>query len=261
MAAPSAVRILDLIEWLATQSAPAALAQTCQALDLPKSSTLLLLKALVDGGYAERGEDGRYRLVRLPGEPSDDRPAWGSLLRIAEPFLREAVAEAQESGFIAVLTDESRVRYLNKILPDREIRYDRDMSNDRTAHHVASGLAILSVLPEARIERYLAGLDPCETGPDHPDQIRARLAKVRADGFAINLKGRVEGASGVAAPIFDADGRPVGAINLSGPTDRVVNHVDAIAQVAKKAAGRVSRELARRAEAVRKSRKRQPSQD
>lgn len=253
MAAPSAVRILDLIEWLATQSAPAALAQTCQALDLPKSSALLLLKALVDGGYAERGEDGRYRLVRLPGEPSTTRPAWGSLLRIAEPFLRRAVAEAQESGFIAVLTDENRVHYLTKILPNREICYDRDMSNDRTAHHVASGLAILSALPEAELERYLTTLDSSEIGQDHPDQIRARLAKARIDGFAINLKGRVEGASGVAAPILDATNRPIGAVNLSGPTDRIINNIDATAQVAKKTAIQVSRELARRAEAIGKS--------
>ena len=253
MAAPSAVRILDLIEWLAMQSVPAALAHMCQSLDLPKSSTLLLLKVLVDGGYAERGEDGRYRLVRLPGEPSKGRPAWGSLLRIAEPFLRQAVVEAQESGFIAVLTDENRVHYLTKVLPDREIRYDRDMSNDRVAHQVASGLAILSALPEAQLERYLATLDPDKTGPDHPDQIRARLARARVDGFAINLKGRVEGASGVAAPILDAANRPVGAVNLSGPTDRIINHIDATAQVAKKTAARVSRELARRAETIGKS--------
>lgn len=250
MAAPSAVRILELVEWLATQSSPVALAQTCQALSLPKSSTLLLFKALVDGGYAERGGDGRYRLIRLPGEPSADRRAWGSLLLIAEPFLRRAVADSQESGFIAVLTEQMRIRYLVKILPDREICYDRDMTNDRTAHHVASGLAILGALTEAELERYLATLDRRETGADHPDRVRARIAEARTAGFAINLKGRVEGASGVAAPILDAGGRPVGAVNLSGPTDRVVNNVETIGQVAKRTAARVSAELARRARVV-----------
>lgn len=250
MAAPSAVRILELIEWLATQSSPVALAQTCQALGLPKSSTLLLFKALVDGGYAERGEDGRYRLIRLPGEPSVDHQAWGSLLLIAEPFLRRAVAEARESGFIAVLTDDMRVRYLVKILPEREICYDRDISNDRTAHHVASGLAILGALPEAQLERYLAALDPRAPGADDPGQIRGRIAEAKAAGFVINLKGRVEGASGVAAPILGADGRPVGAVNLSGPTDRVINNVEAIGQVAKRTAATISKELARRAKAI-----------
>ncbi|WP_316978207.1 IclR family transcriptional regulator [Shumkonia mesophila] len=252
MAAPSAVRILELIEWLATQSTPATLAHTCQALDLPKSSTLLLFNALVEGGYAERGSDGRYRLVRLPGEPTGERRAWGTLLRVAEPHLRRAVAEARESGFVAVLTDGLCIRYLNKLLPDREIRYDRDITNDRTAHHVASGLAILSALPEEQFERYLSTLDASATGADHPDQVRARVAKVRADGFAINLKGRVDGASGVAAPILDADRRAIGAINLSGPTDRVVGNVDAVARVAKRTAAQVSEEMARRATAVRK---------
>lgn len=250
MAAPSAVRILELVEWLATQSTPVTLAQTCLALDLPKSSTLLLFKALVDGGYVERGDDGRYRLTRLPGEPSADRRAWGSLLRVAEPFLRRAVAEAQESGFIAVQTAEGRIRYLVKVLPDREICYDRDISNDRTAHHVASGLAILGALSEAQLERYLAALDPRAPGADDPGQIRARIAEAKTAGFVVNLKGRVEGASGVAAPILDAGGRPVGAVNLSGPTDRVINNVEAIGQVAKRTAATISKELARRAKAI-----------
>lgn len=246
MAAPSAVRVLDLIEWLATQSAPAGLTQASQALGLPKSSTLLLFKALVSGRYVERDDDGRYRLVRLPGEPSDGHRTWGTILRIAEPYLRKAVAEGKETGFIAVLTDERRIRYLNKILPDRELHYDRDISADRMAHDVASGLAILSALPERELEDYLAAEFTGLAGADLLENIRARLAEVRAEGIAVNLKGRVDGASGVAAPILDADGRPIAAVNLSGPSERVINNVGKLGQEAKKAADKISRELIRR---------------
>lgn len=228
------------------QTMPAALADACQALDLPKSSTLLLLKTLVERGYAERGTDGRYSLVRLPGEASGEVRAWGTLLRIAEPFLRDAVNESQETGCIAVLTDDLRVRYLTKLLPDREIRYDRDIRADRVAHHVASGLAILSALPDDDLERYFAALDPAARGADHPDQVRATVLKARAGGVAINLKGRIENASGIAAPIFDANKRPIGAFNLSGPTDRVTSNIDAIARITREGADRVSQALIRR---------------
>lgn len=251
MSVPSAVRVLDLIEWMAAQSASAGLTQASQALGLPKSSTLLLLKALVDGDYVERDEDGRYRLIRLPGEPSVGHRAWGTILRIADPHLRQAVTEGQETGFIAILTDEFRVRYLNKVLPDLELHYDRDISADRAAHDVASGLAILSALPETELEDYLAGFVTGGSEADQIDLIRAQIMKARTDGFAVNLKGRVDGASGVAAPVLDADNRPVAAVNLSGPTHRVINNVDKIGRVAKEAARKVSEELIRRTQATR----------
>ena len=252
MSVPSAIRILNLIEWLAAQSAAVSLTQASQALNLPKSSTLLLLKTLVEEGYAARDDDGGYRLTRLPGEPSPGNPAWGTLLRIAEPYLQKAVAEGRETGFIAVLTDEMRIHYLTKILPDKEIHYDRDISRDREPpHDVASGLAILSALPEDEFEAYLAGLPADAPDADRPDFIRDRIRTTRAEGYAVNLKGRVDGASGVAVPVLDLDGRPVAAVNLSGPTDRVVDKIDIIARAAMRAARDLSRELVRRAEAVR----------
>ena len=251
MSVPSAVRILDLIEWLATQGEAVPLTRASQALGLPKSSTLLLLKALVEGGYGERNDEGHYRLVRLPGEPSEGHRAWGTILRIAEPHLRAAVTEGQESGFIAVLTDERRIRYLNKILPDLEIHYDRDISSDREAHDVASGIAILGALPDSEFEDYLAAVVGNIAGAAALDPIRTKIRQAREDGVAVNLKGRVEGASGVAAPILDAEGRPVAAVNLSGPTDRVINNVDRIGRVAREAAHKISEDLVRRTAAAR----------
>ena len=248
MSVPSAVRVLRLIEWLAGQSEPVTLTQACQAFDLPKSSTLLLLKTLIGEGYAERDEDGRYRLIRLPGEPTEGHRAWGTILRIADPYLRQAVAEGQETGFIAILTDESKIRYLNKVLPDMELHYNRDITKDRVAHEVASGLAILSALPEEEIEQYIARV---VGDADDAAGIRDRIREAAKNGFAVNLKGRVDGASGVAVPIRDAKGRPVGAVNLSGPTDRVIDKVDTIARAARRAAQKVSEELVRRSESIR----------
>jgi len=258
MSVRSAARVLDLIEWMASRAVPVALAEACHALNLPKSSTLLLLKTLVDYGYAERGEDGRYRLLRLPGEGSAEKPAWGTILRVADPILREAVAEVGESGFVAVMTDTFRIRYLNKILPAREIRYDRDISKDRVPHHVASGIALLSALPDESVDRYLTTLGASTDERDQPQAVRASIAKARADRVAINRHGRIEGASGVAAPLLDAMGRPVAAINLSGPTDRFLGNLDAIARVIRQTANRVNQELARRIAVTNQKRKETP---
>lgn len=243
MSGRGAERILDLIEWLASRHGAVTLAEVVQALALPKSSTLLLLRTLVDAGYVIRQPDGRYLLIRLPGEPSEENNGWGTILRVAEPILRETVAAIEETGFIAVLTDDWQVRYLNKILPPCEIRYDRDIATPRVAHYVASGLALLSGLSGRDFPTYL---DRCVPEGEDPEAIATRVNAARRDGYVANLQGRVEGAAGVAAPIRDPQGRIVAAINISGPRDRIAGNLDHVTQATIAAARRVSEALSRR---------------
>jgi IclR family acetate operon transcriptional repressor len=243
MSVRSAVRTLDLLELLAQQSRAMALGEICRMVDLPKSSTLLLLRTLEERQYIVREQAG-YRLVRLPGEISTERPAWGTVLRIATPWLIGAVETTGESGFIAVLTEAGHLRYLSKILPSaRELTYDRDISVDRVPHHVASGLALLAAMNDDAVERYLAEL---ALDTDHPDTVRARILAVRTEGIAVNLAGRVEGAAGVASAILGPAGLPVAAINLAGPANRVRGNLPALKQATYDAATRISLELARR---------------
>ncbi|MCF3933861.1 helix-turn-helix domain-containing protein [Acuticoccus sp. M5D2P5] len=242
MSGRGAERILDLVEWLAEQTAPVGLNEAASRLDIPKSSTLLLLRILVDRAYVAR-EDGRYRLVRTPGDTANHGVAWATILRIAEPLLADAVSVAQESGFVAVLTPEQRVHYLVKLLPQREIRYDRDISGDRIPHQVASGMILLAGLSDAALEVYLASVPAFG---DDPDTVRAKIHQARADGYAVNLVGRVEGAAGCAAPIRGHDGAIVAAINISGPRDRFTAHLDRSVKAAVDAARRASETLARR---------------
>ncbi|NVD40501.1 helix-turn-helix domain-containing protein [Ensifer sp. HO-A22] len=243
MSGRGAQRILELIEWLASRSDAVTLAQVVQALALPKSSTLLLLRTLVDAGYVTRQADGRYLLIRLPGEPSEANNGWGTILRVAEPILRETVAAVEETGFIAVLTDDRQVRYLNKILPRREIRYDRDIATPRIAHYVASGLMLLSGLSEDDFQAYL-GCSLLEE--DDPQAIAKRVTAAQKDGYVANLHGRVEGAAGVAAPIRDPEGRIVAVVNMSGPRERIAGNLDRVAQATVGAALRVSETLSQR---------------
>lgn len=235
-------RILDIIEWLAARSGSASLTELVQSLELPKSSTLLLLRVLVDRRYVERLDDGRYQLVRLPGEISEGREAWGTVLRVADPFLREAVTTSQETGCVAVM-ENFQVRYLNKLLPTREVRYDRDISRLRIPHQVASGIVLLSGVEDPGLHRY----SECHSiADDLRQEIVEMVDTARRDGFFVNLKGVVEGAAGVAAPVFDAEGRIIAAANVSGPKDRFFENRDAITAIVIEAARRITEEVVRR---------------
>ncbi|MBW8726752.1 MAG: helix-turn-helix domain-containing protein [Inquilinus limosus] len=242
MSGRGAERILDLLEWLSARAEPASLADVAQTLDLPKSSTLLLLRLLVERRYAERLADGRYRLVRLPGDRPEGREAWNALLRLAAPHLDRAVEESGESVFVAVL-DGDAIRYLNKLLPAREIQYDRNIGPTRIPHQVSSGVALLSSLPAEALEAYCGrlGLDPGQRR-----ELLSRTEATAREGFHFNPQGVVEGASGVAAPILDGTGRAVAALNISGPHPRVVANLPKITRAVLAGAQAISAELAKR---------------
>lgn len=234
-------RLLDILEWLAMQPASVSFTDVVNSLGLPKSSTLELLRLLVQRSYVDRLSDGRYRLMRLPGEVSEGHEAWGTLLKIAEPVLREAIGQTEETGFVAVM-DGFEVRYLNKLLPNREIRYDRDITRLRTPHDVASGIVLLSEVDDAVLEDYCA---KHALSDDQHSQVTSKTDKARQDGYSVNLQGLVEGAGGVSAPIRNRDGQIVAAINIAGPKDRIVSEIDRIVDAVVSAAHAVSEELAR----------------
>jgi IclR family transcriptional regulator, acetate operon repressor len=236
----SAARVLLLVDWLAAQSEPCSLAVASEALALPKSSARLLLKTLVDGGYAMRLPDGTFRMRRLPGEVANTDADRQTVLRVADPLLRAAVRAVHETGFVAVL-ENSRIVYLNKILPtDREIVYDRNITVGRIPHHVASGLAILSTFGAKEIQAYLR--EPqCADLVGEEARFLAELARVRRLGYATIRKGRIEGAAGVAAPVFDGSGRTVAAVNISGPSERIRDNLPAI----QKAVGKLGKDVSR----------------
>lgn len=234
-------RILDLIEWFAAHPGAASLTQVAVALGMPKSSALQMLRTMTERGYLERDRAGDYLLRRLPGEISAGGKNHGALLAVAGPAIHLAVQQTNESGFLAVM-DGTEIRYLNKILPDREIRYDRNISITRPAHKVASGIVILAAGPDDGVSDYASCLPEAEA-----QSLYDMIAIARRDGVFLNPKGVIEGAAGAAAPILSRSGGAFGAINISGPQARMTAAADDICRIVLDTARAVTEEIARRA--------------
>ena len=234
-------RILDLIEWFAAHPGSASLAQVSVALGIPKSSALQMLRTMTDRGYLSRDAAGDYRLLRIPGEISGDDRNLGALLALVTPMIESAVEQARESGFLAVM-EQGEIRYLNKILPEREIRYDRDITKNREAHKVASGVVILAASSDEVVDAYASKLSKAEAL-----NLRNSIKTARRDQYFLNLHGVVEGAAGAAAPIFDASGKVLGAVNISGPQIRMKAASELVCKVTYETARAITEEVARRA--------------
>ena len=55
------------------------------------------------------------------------------------------------------------------------------------------------------------------------DRLRQMLAMTRRRGYAIEAHAATLGDAGMAAPVFDSSGRPIGAIGIVGPAERLLS--------------------------------------
>jgi DNA-binding IclR family transcriptional regulator len=80
---------------------------------------------------------------------------------------------------------------------------------------------MLAFLPPERVDRIVkASKSAPSAAPSPPRTLLTQLPEIRARGYAVSSGETVKGASAVAAAILDSEDRVVGAINITGPTDR-----------------------------------------
>lgn len=243
----SASRVLDLLELLAGAEDGLSLAEACERLGAPKSSTLMLLRTLAGRGYAVRGEGERYRLnenFRSGGF------GWGGqaarLIAVAEPVLRELADTIGETAILATLTDKGMVRLLAKAVTHENIRYDIDLGQELPAYCTAIGRVLLAQMPPEARALFLDRIDPVAvTRHSLTDRaaIEARIDKAAREGISVVAEEYALGGTGAAVPIRLADGRVVGAVNAGCISPRFVGKEEAIADALRAAASAVAARL------------------
>ena len=109
------------------------------------------------------------------------------------------------------------------------------------AYASCSGEAILAHSDEAHIDLILKSSLTALTPQTivQPDELRAELEDVRKKGAAYDRRGLFKNVVGVAAPVFDHDGKAVAAVSISGVAGRMsLSRFDAAARAAAAALSR-----------------------
>lgn len=210
---------------------------------LPKSTVSRLLSSLERNGLASRGEDGGIRpgpvLSRYAhsGRSDDEliRLARGHLVRLGQAT-HETINLAIPVGGAVMQIDQvdstyvlGAVNWVGKTVP---------------MHCSALGKVFLAhgaELPNGRLERRT------DRTRITKQALAEDIAAYRARGFAV-ADGELEaGLIAVAAPVMGADGRPIAAISVTGPSARITPvHVARIGDLLKLETGRLSRALGHR---------------
>lgn len=193
----TADRVLALVAAFRAGDAELTLAELGSRTGLYKSTALRLLHSLETANFISRSNEGRYRLggeiLRLEGVMSSA----GGLKDVVVPVLRSLVAETKENAALHVKRAGYRVRlyWVDSSQPLREhVVLGERLPLDRGA----GGLALQAFSGAKGVE----------------------FDKIRRQGYALSIGGRLPELSGISCPVFDAKSTLVGALTLTMPTER-----------------------------------------
>lgn len=215
-------RALDVLLCFSQQQPELTLTEIADLVGLHKSTALRVLVTLESKRFVQRDENtGKYRLGLRVLELATFVLKHIDLRRQAWPFLRRLAEMHRETVDLGVL-DAGDIIYLEVIESPQRVKLAAAPGQRLPAHCTSSGKAILAYLPEHEVRQILgSGLRRyTPRSIVSIDELLADLQRTRERGFAIAEQEYEDGINAVAAPVLDADGRPVAVVALAGPAYR-----------------------------------------
>ncbi|MEO8908159.1 MAG: IclR family transcriptional regulator [Microbacteriaceae bacterium] len=239
-----AARLFAVIDAFSAPAPAAALTLTAiaQRANLPLSTTHRLIAEWVRWGGLARQEDGRYSLGLRLWEVGVQTPTARNLRTIALPYLEDLYEATREHVHLAIL-DGKDALYVEKLSGHQAVQIISRVGGRLPLHATGVGMVLLAFAPQELIQSYLgAPLQRFLPGTmTSPEQLRRRIAAVRAEGIVFMGEEMTAGSSSIAAPIRDRTGQVVAAVSIVTHTTAVPKAADELAVRA--AAQGVSRAL------------------
>ncbi|MBG6238409.1 IclR family acetate operon transcriptional repressor [Mycetocola sp. CAN_C7] len=216
-------RAITLLELVATHADGIGVREAARVTGIDRSAVSRILTQFEELGYVEQALDrGMYAAGPSLFSIVAALAERDTLVKAAEPFLKELVSKFNETCYVASRVDDSLV-FRGKVDCEHTIRYVIDLGKPFPLVSGAAGMAILAGMPAEESDRILSGGLPANTPQSITDQdeFRRQLEIDRNQGYTYSPGRWVRNGAGISAPFFDAGGRCAGAITLSCPADRL----------------------------------------
>ncbi|MCJ1961051.1 IclR family transcriptional regulator [Novosphingobium mangrovi (ex Hu et al. 2023)] len=227
-AVKSAMRTLDIIEYVVAHPTGVVAQEISQALSIPVSSLSYLLGTLVDRQYLVRA--GR---LYQPGSGLDRlrlAPQGLPLVERVRPLVRTLRMRLDETSSFFVRRDW-QIEAIITETAEHTLRYSIAVGALTPMHCLAAGKAILATLSEDELAAYFAGTLRAQFSANtiiDESQLREELARTREQGFAVTRNEYTPGICGIGRVLRDA-GQVVGSLAVAIPVVRCDANVEASA--------------------------------
>jgi IclR family transcriptional regulator, KDG regulon repressor len=208
-------RALSLLE--ALQSRPRSVAELCAEVRLPRSTVFRLLGDLEKKAYVQRRAPGCFalslKIVELASAVLDQL----EVREASQDVLADVAARTRRTAHLAV-REEVHAVCVARVESPSPLRLNVAIGRRTPLYAGAASRVLLAYAPTSVVERVVREpLRKLASGtPTRPAELTVRLARIRAEGYAITFSEAYEGVHGVAAPIRDSHGEVVAALSLGG---------------------------------------------
>src|SRR6266576_5175838 len=237
-----AISILDVLAQGGTRTG----AEIARGLHVQRSTALRRLATLERHALVERDQrTARYRLGRRLPQLASVVTGEFDLRYVARPVCERLAAALGETVTLDVL-DADEIVPIEQATGSTSVVSVNWLGRRTPVHCTASGKVILAFGPAAVRERLLARSLERSTPHTITDRtaLEAQLDAARAAGLARTHEELEVGLDAIAAPVYDAGGEVVAALDVSGPSHRLrAEDRPQLARLTQDAASDLSRRL------------------
>src|SRR5215471_8982176 len=209
-------RGLSVIRAFDAEHPKLSLSEVAALTGLSRAASRRFLHTLVHLGYMHNNA-GRFALRPKILELGYAYLSSLTLPEVAMPHLEELVEQVRESSSVSELDGEDVV-YIARVPTKRIMTVAISVGTRFPAYATSMGRVLLADMPDEWLDSYLSHVSLHNfTGHTitSPGGLRQELRKIRARGWALVDQELEEGVRSIAAPVRDADGRAIAAVNIS----------------------------------------------
>jgi IclR family KDG regulon transcriptional repressor len=144
------------------------------------------------------------------------------LRKRALPYLEELYVSTNETISLYILQGNDRI-CVERLESAQTVRIVARIGRRLPLYAGSAGKVLLAFIPKDHMREILPAMKMTPLTPNtitDRNQLESELVIIRKQGYAVSHGEWIADASGIAAPIFDQFNEPVGAISISGPTQR-----------------------------------------
>ncbi len=240
MTVKSADRTLKMLELFGARG-QLRHAEVAELMEMPKSSTTVLLETLLAGRYLNWDPATRFyslgpQIVTLAGRYLSDL----DVVRISQPVLRELTSRIDEASFL-MCREEHQAMVMWREMSSHPLSYIMALGERAPLSVTSGGLAILAFMaeqdnPQAAIMAAAPAIDP--------QIVQKQIEVVRRGGIAQLRNALTSGVVSLGLPVFDHRGEVHAAVSIAIPSNRFkVSELPMAERELRWAAERISEQL------------------
>lgn len=239
----SADRVLDIIEYLASEQEPKNLTELSRALHMPPSSAYKIVQNLLARGYLETDQQGRsfrlgYKILEIGTKFTQNTNVVTEFQYTAQKIINAI----NESVYLSIRNGKN-ILYIAEKQGNQPVRFVSHLGMQLPMHATAMGKMLLSQLSDDEIK---ALYPEEELGALTDRTIRERsklieeIQRIRKEKIAFSDSEAVQGIFCLAAGITNASNQIVAAMSISIPQTRLS---EPLAEQAKRLVMQAAKEL------------------